>query len=353
MSKRTENQSMEPVIMIGEEWNQLRFRAIEKDNFLLSNVNDISSSNVVNYREGIDYEVDYEKGQIRRLPGSSIPDFRTNKAYGVKPRSIDLDIIESFEFYHCSGFTAYASYQYDGNSNESYEEVLEKINRQNQTALPKKLARAIKERKPLLYAVVGDSISTGAEAAPGKEYFTLFAEYVESLGVKMEICNVAIGGRDSNDAVPGIERIYQEKGVMPDLVTVAYGMNDQNNLFGNEPGVSSRDYINNLRLAVEKIKSYATDCPEIIMISSMPANPIWNYTSGGSTVLAAALREFAKQEELPIADANALFHRELKYGKRYEELIFSLINHPGNYGHYLYYLTLKSILDEALGSLEE
>ena len=353
MNKKVGNQYVESVVMIGEEWNKLRFGAIEKDSFLLSDVSDPSAPGAVHYQEGIDYEVDYKKGQIRRLPGSSLPDFKTNKAYGVKPRSIDLDIIESFEFYHCSGFTAYASYQYDSAFNESYEDVLEKINRQNQTALPKKLARAIKEGKPLLYAVVGDSISTGCEATEGNEYFTLFANYVESLDVKMEICNVAIGGRDSTDAVPGVERIYQEKGVMPDLITIAYGMNDQNNLLGNEPGISPEAYIHNLSSALDKIKSYAGDCPEVILISSMPANPIWNYTSGGSTVLAAALRDFAKREGLPIADANALFQSELEYGQSYEELIFSLINHPGDYGHYLYYLTLKSILDEARGSLEE
>ena len=64
-------------------------------------------------------------------------------------------------------------------------------------------------------------------------------------------------------------------------------------------------------------------------------------------VLAEALRRFANKEALPLADVNRLFHSELEHGKQYRELIVSLINHPGDYGHYLYFLMLKELLDRA------
>ena len=57
----------------------------------------------------------------------------------------------------------------------------------------------------------------------------------------------------------------------------------------------------------------------------------------------AELREYAKENAYPIADAGALFQSELDHGQTYEELITALINHPGNYGHNLYYLALKSL----------
>ena len=173
---------------------------------------------------------------------------------------------------------------------------------------------------------------------------------MKALGAaEVKIYNTAVGGTTSQDAAAAVERLYGEQAVQPDLITVGYGMNDMCSL-GNDPGTDPEEYISRIRQALERIRSLAVNDPEVILITSMPANPIWNYTSGGSTALAEALRRFAVQERLPLADVNRLFHSELEHGKQYQELIISLINHPGDYGHHLYFLMLKELLDRAVWS---
>lgn len=348
MKEKTVYQPVESVVLTGEEWRTLRFRRIEKGTLKLTNARHAFVSEPVEYEEGADFEVDYEAGRIRRLAGSSIPDFCDNRIYKAPPRSVDLANFPDFDAVcHGARFTAIASYRYEAGENENYGDVLDSVLEKNKTALPIKLAKKIREGKNLIYGVVGDSISTGADAMPGEDFFSLFAGYIERFGVKVEICNVAVGGMCSDDAPSGIDRLYRDKAVVPDLLSFGYGMNDMNSL-GNDPWTSPEAYVRNMQEAIERIGIYTDQKPEIILITSMPANPVWNYTSGAWMKLGDALRGYALEKGYPLADAGALFASELKHGKTYEELIISLINHPGNYGHYLYFLTLKKLLDEAL-----
>lgn len=344
------SQERESVVMAAEEWNTLRFKGIVEGTLIISSTSDPKSSTV--YKEGVDYEVDYAEGKIRRLAGSSIPDFSQNSAYGAEPRSIDLGKIDNFGTYHCGSFTVYATYDFDSEVNDTYEKVLAEINAKNETVLPLKLAEKIKAGGTIVYGVVGDSISTGAEASKGNDYFSLFKAYLESLNenLTVEVVNVAVGGAASSAGNFGVYQLYEELGKQPDFMTVAYGMNDQNSTT-NEPGTSPEFYVSNINDAVIAPADYTENLPEVAVITSMPANPVWNLTSGGSVILAESLRAYAKENNIPIADVNALFDSEIAHGQTYEELITSLINHPGNYGHYLYFLALKSLVDAALAQI--
>lgn len=351
MERKKERQQKEAVVLEGEVWSKLRFGGIEGGSLVLCDRSCPDASEVLCYREGTDFEVDYQKGRIRRLPGSTIPDFRENSAFGAAPRSVDLEKIADFGPYHCLKYTVYAFYEFDPSGNETYGRIIGEISRKGPPALPLRLAERIREKKSLIYGVIGDSISTGCEASEGNSYFALFADYMKALGAEeVKICSTAVGGTTSQDAAAAVERLYKEQAVQPDLITVGYGMNDMCSL-GNDPGTGPEEYISHIREALGRIESLAHNHPEVILITSMPANPIWNYTSGGSTALAAALRRFARQEALPLADVNRIFHSELEHGKRYEELIISLINHPGDYGHHLYFLMLKELLDRAVFTL--
>ncbi len=52
----------------------------------------------------------------------------------------------------------------------------------------------------------------------------------------------------------------------------------------------------------------------------------------------------AKELGCPYADANLLWNENLAAGKRPEDLLSNGINHPADYGHYLYYLALKQLI---------
>lgn len=332
-------QSKESVVMIGTEWNSLRFKDVTKGTL---SITDVSGSRV--YIEGVDYEVNYLEGKIRRLEGSSIPDFSKNSAYGAKIKSLDLDKITDYSTYHVANFSVYARYRFDTPSNDTYDKVLSEINTNNEAVFPKKIIEKIENGDDIIIGVIGDSISTGCEATPGNEYFTLLAGYLEKQGKgKVEVVNVAIGGRSSDSGVGQAETLFTTlDGKTPDLVTIAFGMNDQNSLT-DVPWTSPEQFVKNIDATVKKIEALAEEMPEIVLITAMPANPIWNYTSGKWYELGDALREYAKENNYSLADAGAFFQSELDHGQTYEELITSLINHPGNYGHNLYYLALKSL----------
>ena len=332
-------QAKESVVMIGTEWNSLRFKDVTKGTLSITDV-----SGTKNYYEGVDFEVDYLEGKIRRLEGSSIPDFSKNSAYGAEIKSLDLDKITDYSTYHVANFSVYARYRFDTPSNDTYEKVLAEINANNATAFPEKVIEKIKNGDDIIIGVIGDSISTGCEATTGNEYFTLLAGYLEKQGKgKVEVINVAIGGRSSDSGVGQAETLFTTlDGKTPDLVTIAFGMNDQNSLT-DVPWTSPEQFVKNIDATVKKIEALAEEMPEIVLITSMPANPIWNYTSGKWYELGDALRQYAKENEYPIADVGAFFQSELDHGQTYEELITSLINHPGNYGHNLYYTALKSL----------
>ncbi len=332
-------QSKESVVMIGTEWNSLRFKDVTKGTL---SITDVSGSRV--YIEGVDYEVDYLEGKIRRIEGGSIPDFSKNSAYGAEIKSLDLDKITDYSTYHVANFSVYARYRFDTPSNDTYDKVLNEINANNATAIPTRVIEKIKNGDDIIIGVIGDSISTGAEATAGNEYFTLLANYLESKSKgSVEVVNVAIGGLSSDSGAKQAETLFERlEGKQPDIVTIAFGMNDQNSLT-DVPWTSPEQFVKNIDAIVKKLEALATEMPEIVLITSMPANPIWNYTSGKWYELGDALRQYAKENEYPIADVGAFFQSELDHGQTYEELITSLINHPGNYGHHLYYTALKSL----------
>jgi len=56
------------------------------------------------------------------------------------------------------------------------------------------------------------------------------------------------------------------------------------------------------------------------------------------------LSRIAKSRELPFADVCALWKSELESGKTADDLLANGINHPTDYGHYLYSLMLKTLL---------
>lgn len=341
--KTTLRQADESVVMEATDWRTLRFRDIVPGSLKLTSGPSLTGTM---YVEGTDYEFDAESGKIRRLEGSRIPDFTTSLTYKASPKSVDLAVMTTG--FHALPFTAFATYTYNAEGNETYVEVMAGINKRNRSAATESLLARIQEGGDFVYAVVGDSISTGAEASDAsRQYFNLFASFLKSLNrsLNVTVVNVAVGGEDSRGVEAQIDRLYKELGVVPDLITIAYGMNDQNSLT-NVPYISPSQYVDNHKKALARIAQYCENMPEIIVITAMPANPIWNYCSGASELLADELRDWAKSEGMTLSDTGALFASELKHGKNYNELITSNINHPGDYGHKLYFTALQSLFEQ-------
>lgn len=284
------------------------------------------------YAEGKDFLVDYEKGLVYLCEKSAIMDFRTSVFYGVNP--FDHETVKEF------GNDAYTVYFiYAAETQKSIGSVSENISFCNGNLHA--LSGFLKEFKgdKLRLAVFGDSISTGCEAFPYEAaYFSLFKQKIENIcGKETELKNMSVGGDDTAAAK---KRFLKD--VMPyksDLTIIAFGMNDQNK-FGDVVPVTPEIYENNLRFFAEELIKRGD---KILFVSPCECHKNWIHRSGRIKEYVEVLKKLSLEYGAAFADVNALWNYAL-LRKSDDDLLRNGINHPNNYGHYLYYTLLKTLL---------
>lgn len=336
-------QEAETLIFIGEERSGLRYQRIKPGSLTLwacSRQGQLTAP----YREGVDYRADYETGQVWRCGQSAIGDYRSSVFFGCDP----FDHTEHDDYGNYA-YMVYASYLHDDEAAGPMEVALSQHLMTPQAGLPRRIIERITAGERIRYCVFGDSISTGGEAVPAEmAYFHRFAALLRRLGARVELEMHAIGGETSED---GMRRFEAE--ILPlqaDLVTIAYGMNDQNRARpmpargeegAGEHFVSPERYAQNIHHMALALQSQGS---AVTLISPCEPNPRWRYASGRMSAYCSRLRELSLALHIPLADANALWHAELASGKRPEDLLLNDINHPTSYGHYLYYCAMAALL---------
>lgn len=279
--------------------------------------------------EKIDYTVNYADGILLSGTDSKVTDYSKSGFYGMKP--FDHTQFATFGNYD---YTYYADYIFDSEGQTTDEQLAYEQSRRNP---------AISfDSSHIRYVVYGDSISTGAEASqPEYTYFNIFAKHLEdSCGIRTEVINKAIGGETSQD---GIGRFREDVlSLKPDLVSIAYGMNDQNKALDCAGGhfVEPVKYKENIRtMAHGSMQAGA----QVILISPCLLNPEWRYTSGDMNLYARCLKEISAELEIPLADVSTVWSEVLKSGKTPQSLLMNDINHPNDYGHMLYARTMMAL----------
>lgn len=336
-------QDRETLIMEGADWTPLRYDTLLPGSLTLS-AHDREGAPLPPFKEGEDYEADYARGRVRRLPSSRIGDWRDSLFHGLDP--FDHTLYPAFGNYD---YMVYASYL-TGDGRAGPPEIAKArqlaLSGPGLTSLAGKIVRGERVR----YCVYGDSISTGGEAVPAADaYFHRFARLLEQLGAVVEVINRSIGGEASPG---GLARLQSD--VLPlkaDLVTIAYGMNDQNRARGADgepeggPGaphaVEPDAYARNIRaMAVPLLKAGS----EVILITPCLPNPRWKHTSGDAELYRQALLTLGAELSIPVADVLHGWQSELDAGKRPSDLLLNDINHPTSYGHFLYFCALAALL---------
>lgn len=205
--------------------------------------------------------------------------------------------------------------------------------------LPKTLAK-LKAGLPLTLGISGDSISTGLDASgttktfphqPG--YPDLVAAQLEvSHGTPIKLKNRAVGGWSVANGVAELDKLLAEK---PDLVIVAYGMND----------VGRRDpdwFFNQTKTILDRIRTANPEI-EVILVSPMLGNKEWVHTP---REMFAKYRDELRKLSGPgvaLADVTAVWELMLK-NKHDLDLTGNGLNHPNDFGHRLYAQVILSIL---------
>jgi acyl-CoA thioesterase I len=202
--------------------------------------------------------------------------------------------------------------------------------------LPRTVAR-LRSRQPIRLVVLGDSISTGANASAfiRDEPFTpaypqLVTRGLEALGAsRVTLMNLSVGGMTSSWGVTRIPEVIVDK---PDLLIIAFGMNDALRL--DSGGVLPERYAQNMREMISTTRQALPNC-EIILVATMLGNPDWYFLEQSRF---GAFREVLRKLEGPgvaVADITS-FWADLLQRKSFDDLTGNGLNHPNDFGHEVY-----------------
>lgn len=269
------------------------------------------------YEEGRDFRLDRERGALVRLPGSRLPDFRTNVLHGQE----QFDHTK-FPGYGNKPFFAYVDYRLAA----GVRWPVQAPQGDRLRATQRKLAAG----EAVTIVAFGDSITNGGEASVPELIF--WRRWVTDLQAKYPRTKItAINGATGGDTTTrGLQRLQAKVlDAKPDLVLVGFGMNDH-----NRRGVPLPEFEQQLRDMVTRIR--AATAAEIVLFSTFPPNPRWLHGSNRMAEYARATARVAAETGCAYADVFNNW-QAIAARKRPEDLLANNINHPNDFGHWIYY----------------
>ena len=196
--------------------------------------------------------------------------------------------------------------------------------------------------RKLNLAVSGDSISQGynasgySQAPPWMPPYPdlVAAQLRQTYTTEVELNNRAIGGWNAGQGLKDLDALLAAR---PDLIVIAYGMND---VGGRNP----TGFRETIAAMLEKIHNRNTEI-EVILVPPMLGNADWVHTP---REMFAQYRDALASLTGPgvvLADMTGLW-RELLQHKREVDLTGNGVNHPSDFGHRLYAQVILALLVE-------
>ncbi len=312
-------------MLVGEESATLAFAPLAHRSIQVRSTYRQQSPQTIQYEEGRDFFVDYEKGQIQRSAASRIPDFHTNSLFGVE----DFDH-GKFPGYGNTKFFVFIDYA-----------TRRKIDWPKHPSQIKFLSRTkakLQRGENVKVVAFGDSITAGGEASePSLIFWQRWTDALQQKypRAKLEAINGATGGDRTSEGVARVqEKVINQH---PDLVLIGFGMNDHN--IGGF-GTPLESFSQNLAMMIDRIQKETG--AEIILYSTFPPNPKWHYGSHNMAAYALATEKIAREKDCAYAD---VFHDwiAIEAKKKPEDLLGNNINHPNDFGHALYVDALRAV----------
>lgn len=310
------------LVLAGEAPGALVFADVVPGSVVVRSAYSADSAAVV-YEEGRDYTVDYAHGAVARTPDSRIPDFAQNVLYGQK----DFNHSE-FPGYGNGPFFVFVDYE--------SRAARPLADRQSGPALLPKSAEKLRAGGPFRIVAYGDSITAGGEAtAAALRFPDRYAAHLAARFPKAEI-ELENGATGGDSTVNGLERL-EDKVLSrdPDLVLIGFGMNDHN-VRGVEPAQFEENLVTIATRIIEETGA------EVVLLSAFPPNPEWMHGSHRMEAYAEATRRAADRLQAPYADVYGVWSRVLER-KDLPSLLGNNINHPNDFGHWLYLLALEAV----------
>lgn len=200
--------------------------------------------------------------------------------------------------------------------------------------------RKLRDRQELTIVLLGDSISSGcnasgwAQGAPFQPpYQDLLQQHLEaSTGAQVSLKNLSVGGRDSAWGLTMVDEVARAE---PDLVLIAFGMNDS-------AGRLPDEFRANIASTIAKIREPRPKC-EFILIATMLGNRDWTrlkheyfsqYRNGLASLTGSGVA---------LADLTSIW-TEFLQRKQDWDLTGNGVNHPNDFGHRVYAQVLATLL---------
>jgi len=277
----------------------------------------------VEYAEGRDFVVDNSGGALIRTSASRLPDFRENLLYGQ----------EAFDH---SKFPGFGNLKYFAFVDYVTVKPPQWPVQTDQRDRLRRVGERLRNGQTVRMVAFGDSITAGGDAT--KPEFIFWARWADALRQRYPLASVeAINGATGGDTtVQGLIRL-QEKvlDARPDLVLIGFGMNDH-----NINSVTIPKFEKNLETMIARIREATT--AEIVLFSAFPPNPKWKFGSHHMEDYAAATERVAKAANCAFADVFNNW-QTVAARKKPEDLLGNNINHPNDFGHWIYFRVLEAM----------
>ena len=280
-----------------------------------------SDSGSVNYTEGIDFTIDYKKGTIARTLNSRIPNYSNHPLFGKTNFNQN-----NFSNYSNNPYFVWVDYA-------SKQKSIFAGNVSPENQLPNFTAK-LNKGEPVLVLSYGNSIAAGAEASsPQFRFQNRWVEYLKTLFPKatIQLQDGSLPGYTTVEGIAKWETFIGKKN--PDLVLLGWGMNE-----ANIGGITPKEYQNNLVKLVQLTKEQKN--AEVIIYSCFRPNDNWHYSGHSMNLYTDAAKEAAAISGCAFVDVYAIFEKVFAR-KDQPSLLSNNINHPNNFGHWLYFQTFK------------
>ena len=292
-------------------------------------VNDEGS--IIEYIEGIDYTIDFERGTIRRTENSAIPNY---KDHHVKYSSGKFKYISDKENYNPESNRSYqilVDYSYYVSENE-----LNSISNQSKY-LSERLRNKILNGENIDIALYGDSIGAGADTNGQGVFLNYLAKELENYyGLSVTSKRFSSGKQNQDLLQDDLESIINKH---PDVLMIEFGM--YNHASAEE---LSEEEINEFSRNIDRLVAlFQKNEIDVIIVGFFQQNMTFDKENVNATILYNdVLRNIAQQREVYFADIYNTFERVGRIKHLSRDVLADFISHPTEWGHKLYF---SSIID--------
>jgi lysophospholipase L1-like esterase len=207
-------------------------------------------------------------------------------------------------------------------------------------ALPRSTSRLV-NRQPLSIVTLGDSISAGANASGlfnAAPYQPAYPELVrrhlaERFRAQVEMTNLAVGGTDTAWGLTQIDKVVAAQ---PQLVILAFGMNDS-------AGRTPESYRENTAQMIAKIREKLPEC-EFILVASMLGNRDWVRLKAEYFPQYRDALKTLVEPGIALADLTSIWEAFLERKKDWDQT-GNGVNHPNDFGHRVYAQVITALVD--------